>query len=85
MTKECVQDVTVQQLKDFKEKLDNFESTEDEKNLLLVELLKMKLTFKLLTGSNIIQTVRKLSRKPGAKLAIKLYSKLKLVTDDANL
>ena len=84
MTKECVQDVTVQQLKDV-EKLDKFESTEDKKNLLLVELLKMKLTFKLLTGSNIIQTVRKLSRKPGAKLAIKLYSKLKLVTDNANL
>ena len=66
VTKECVQDVTFQQLKDVKEKLDNFESTEDEKNLLLVEWLKMKLTFKLLTGSNIIQTVRKLSRKPGA-------------------
>jgi hypothetical protein len=85
VTKECVQDVTVQQLKDVKEKLDNFESTEDEKNLLLVELLKIKLTFKLLIGLNIIQTVRKPSRKPGAKLAIKLYSKLKLVTDNANL
>ena len=85
MTKECVEDVTVQKLIDLKEKLDNLESTENEKHLLLVELLKMKLTFKLLKGSNIIQTVRKLSRKPGAKLAIRLYSKLKFVVDDENL